>query len=1131
MAVDFCDYFWGEKHDGFQVLYQNMKSGLTATKDLTDVVRETAIMQEYNSKAYAKISKQLGSAVQIGSFGPMLLALKTASEKLSAIHLATLAKVSELVKELVKYSDDLHKKHKMLKDEESPTSDVVKSLQETTVLLHKSKEFYKAKTSELEKLKRENPTPKELEKAEIKFRKAQEEYRNLCDKYTNIREDFEKKMMSSCKHFQQNETLYLTQMVDFVHSFHDLIDCNHNDMGKVNLELEENLVQNTVEKMLEQFVLQKYTGLVKPGPIEFEAENISLTSLNAATAISGGPPSDISDRSANSANSLSTDKGPVGSRKETSGEEAKLDDNKFVSLNGEPPGFVVGEGGGASTVPESPSSSLPENSRSPYATLANWSSVTGFLKNRRKKDRKKSTKAKDDPENENKDIGSDGEERGRSETPTPEHNDEDGFKNPPPPSEANDPWADFNQSNKKSFYSSSDSDTDDEEVKKIKINIRPVGAGPVRAATSASVDELQKAVIGIDLNAATLPKRPTPSIEVEAAGVKRSQSTIHMAKGSHSQDLLGLFPALDTSAGTDVSGEGLSASGGTEFHSVSGGLPGAESTRIGQLDTSEVSHHSNTSKEVSDLLNDIHDLNNDIQDATKNNYEVPPELPTSQPPPLFPESNNISWPDSNSSNFPQSSSSAFGEIAGAESNFGNASTAFGETAGAQSDFGSSSSAFGDTVGAQSSFGDSTQPPLPQKTRPMSAQREKVANSLIPLPRPPSRARPEPRLRGTPSPTPTSLLQTTALSIHRSDSTGSGSRSNSSPTAEVLKLRTGPLLPPPRADSPGRPGRPDSPLSTPPSNPPPMLHHNFSTTSRGPSPLTLGGADCVPLAVAFQEVVHAAFRGAEESRCLVRLIGDMMLSFPAGIVSVLASNPYPAPLQFKIRNSGRLESVLPNKQLITKVKNACTEDILVFEFNMQSLQELLNKQSQMNPHASYFNIDILKYQISTLSGANSCPFHIMSYWRCEEGHTDLRIDYKYNQHAMARPTALQNVSLAVPVDGGVTSMMSEPKGTWVQESNRAMWKFPDISSTNANAGVGSIRARFQLTDGPGSQGTIAAQFNCEGTTLSGVEFELSGAGYRVSLVKRRFVSGKYVSEPDHTTDRFRYAAPPSLGSDC
>ena len=57
-------------------------------------------------------------------------------------------------------------------------------------------------------------------------------------------------------------------------------------------------------------------------------------------------------------------------------------------------------------------------------------------------------------------------------------------------------------------------------------------------------------------------------------------------------------------------------------------------------------------------------------------------------------------------------------------------------------------------------------------------------------------------------------------------------------------------------------------------------------------------------------------------------------------------------------------------------------------------------------------------------------------------------------------------------------------------------------------ISTIRARFQLSDGPGSQGTIAAQFNCEGTTLSGVEFELVGIGYRVSLVKRRFVSGNF-----------------------
>lgn len=71
----------------------------------------------------------------------------------------------------------------------------------------------------------------------------------------------------------------------------------------------------------------------------------------------------------------------------------------------------------------------------------------------------------------------------------------------------------------------------------------------------------------------------------------------------------------------------------------------------------------------------------------------------------------------------------------------------------------------------------------------------------------------------------------------------------------------------------------------------------------------------------------------------------------------------------------------------------------------------------------------------------------------------------------------------------------------------MWKFTDLSQHSENHGVGSLRARLEVTNGPGSQGTIATQFNCEGTTLSGVEFDLVGAGYRLSLVKRRFVSGE------------------------
>lgn len=181
---------------------------------------------------------------------------------------------------------------------------------------------------------------------------------------------------------------------------------------------------------------------------------------------------------------------------------------------------------------------------------------------------------------------------------------------------------------------------------------------------------------------------------------------------------------------------------------------------------------------------------------------------------------------------------------------------------------------------------------------------------------------------------------------------------------------------------------------------------------------------------------------------------------------------------------------------------------VLEFNMQDLTALLRQQSEQNPTAQYFNIDILKYQIKTKQGAVSCPFQLVSYWKCEAAHTDIKIDYKYNSHAMAAPSPLLNVAINVPVDGGVKNVQSKPHSAWLGESNRLVWNFTDISQHSDNNGVGTLRARLEVSNGPSIPSIIGAQFNCEGTTLSGIEFELVGSGYRLSLVKRRFVSGKY-----------------------
>lgn len=390
-------------------------------------------------------------------------------------------------------------------------------------------------------------------------------------------------------------------------------------------------------------------------------------------------------------------------------------------------------------------------------------------------------------------------------------------------------------------------------------------------------------------------------------------------------------------------------------------------------------------------------------------------------------------------------------------------------------------------------------------------RENIASTLKALPRPPSRVSQTSvtalsRPRGTPSP---------ALgSSPKETNSGGGTLRRFSSQVSRTESQS--------SDSPSRKG------STTETNFDLMKTPSFGF-SRGPSPLTLGMSDVVPIAVAFQEVCHAMFNGSEESRCQTRLIGDMMVSFPAGIVQVVANNPNPAQLSFKIRNASVFESIVPNLKLVTPSELLSTPDGKVFEFKMDALKELLKVQSEMNPNAAYFNIDLLKYQVKSKPGAGSCPLQMVAYWKCSDSYTDLRLDYKYNAHAMSTASALLNLSIAVPVDGGVMNMQSQPTGTWMKESSRALWKFTELSQHSDGSGVGSLRGRFQLSDGPGSPGTIAAQFNCEGTTLSGVDFELMTTGYRLSLTKKRFVSGKYACVGDvasfNDKSISRYAVPP------
>uniref|UniRef100_A0A3B3D7T2 SH3GL interacting endocytic adaptor 1a n=1 Tax=Oryzias melastigma TaxID=30732 RepID=A0A3B3D7T2_ORYME len=288
--------------------------------------------------------------------------------------------------------------------------------------------------------------------------------------------------------------------------------------------------------------------------------------------------------------------------------------------------------------------------------------------------------------------------------------------------------------------------------------------------------------------------------------------------------------------------------------------------------------------------------------------------------------------------------------------------------------------------------------------------------------------------------------------------------------------------------------------------------SVSGCSRGPSPLTMGAQDTLPVAAAFTETVNAFFKGADPSKCVVKIIGEMVLSFPAGITRHFANNPSPAVLTFSITNYSRLEHVLPNPQLLccdtTTQAKADSKDFWV---NMPNLISHLKKVSEQKPQATYYNVDMLKYQVST-QGLQSSPLNLAVSWRCEPTSTDLRIDYKYNGEAMSTPMALNNVQFLVPVDGGVSKLQAVlPPAAWNAEQQRILWKIPDISQKSENGGVGSLLARFQLTEGPSKPAPLAVQFTSEGSTLSGCDIELAGPGYRFSLIKKRFAAGKYLAD--------------------
>lgn len=262
----FSNHFWGDKHNGFDILTQNLKHGEQSCRDIEDFIKQCSALEEQYVKSLGRIVKSVGAFSLHSSFSPVWQAVKASIEKLSAAHIDLSKKWQDLAKDIHKYLDGLSKKYKtFIKDGHSSTVEAVQSMQSITTQLAKSKEAYNSKFHDYKKLLTDKATAKKIEKSETDFKKATEDYKTNVAKYNTAVDNFTKRMNKATEDFQENEVEYLSQLEVFVQKYSSIREEKHAEIGELCYQFHTSLSELSVESLLDTFIEKMSTGTVPPG--------------------------------------------------------------------------------------------------------------------------------------------------------------------------------------------------------------------------------------------------------------------------------------------------------------------------------------------------------------------------------------------------------------------------------------------------------------------------------------------------------------------------------------------------------------------------------------------------------------------------------------------------------------------------------------------------------------------------------------------------------------------------------------------------------------------------------------------------------------------------------------------------
>ncbi|XP_038571306.1 F-BAR domain only protein 1 isoform X1 [Micropterus salmoides] len=1242
----FQNNFWGEKNAGFDVLYHNMKHGQLATKELAEFVRESAAIEETYSKSMSKLAKMASNGSPQGTFAPMWDVFRVSSDKLALCHLELMRKMNDLIRDINKYGDEQVKIHRKTKEEMAGTVEAVQALQVQSGHLQKSKEGYHAKCLELDRLRKEGGPQKELEKAELKSKKAAESFALCIEKYNRVGGEFEQKMSESAQKFQEIEEAHLRQMKQLIKGYSHSIEDTHVQVGQVHEEFKQNVENIGIDNLIQKFAELKGTGKDRPALVGFDE-------YMTAFAPEGGKKSRVKtfripglgkrDKEPDSTDSAVTDaldfrccqKATTQTDVEEEGEQQVL--NSPLEVDDE--GFVIRADSAQNGCSEEKENNFyssdsdfddeepkkfhiqirpvaSSNRSNSAATEKELKATVGALtlppnRGERQKvsvkrhlSRNSSTAGGRSEEGESFSTR-DGEQEGlRRSTSSPDHSrlsstasGSDSLFGPPLESAFKSKSFDsreqlvehsaFGASEYAAFSSDSSSPENVEDSGLDSPSHQTLGPSPEPVGWAAwppvSQSKEQTQTLGRPADPfLTAFRDPSPGrsphpqddpasiwsvAPSRSSRVPQDMDPTSMRFPAFSQSLpppemessvwnckhippedpfLAAFERTVTQDNLNLS-DAWARPPPRPTQEVRGMEVRGDPFSMTLADTKTLPTSSSSSSSS---------CSNRKDRDRKRDRSLPPPVSSDDPfaitmigspthqsslaaaagliPPQSGSGGGVSTIsnrlglDANSSSLPtaqpkkelmhwNSVHNPFSD--GASGTLGRSKTQEG---------GGKGDGAGERRKHRSSESEPRRnaPPLTRHSGPqedlcfstdkdqdcldLNTQitcgshkgskpnfRQDTTEAVAAAPPRAARAkRTSGRLSGcersrslcsSPLPEPSPSLT---------------SSSSSSPSEWGPQVRENDWGGQNRAPSPARVGQ-ASPL--------PYQDHQQRPLhlSRGPSPISLSTQEAWPVAAAITEYINAYFKGGQHNRCLVKITGDLTMSFPAGITRIFTANPNVPVLSFRLVNISRIDHFLPNQKLLYSDPSQSDPDTRDFWFNMQALQLYLQREAELNPQASYYNVGLLKYQVSSQDPGRA-PLLLSA--ECQRSGTVTRVSLDYHCcPATAPSTQLTAVQVLLPLDHTATDLQCQPPASWNAEERRLLWKLPNISPTNHSKGSGTLCASWQCLEVPrGPPPSLAVQFVGSGASLSGMSVELVGSRYRMSLVKKRFATGKYMA---------------------